>query len=726
MIVLLLDEATAALDSQSEDSVIKALRSASAGRTTITIAHRLYTIKDADNIVVMSGGLVEEQGTHDELLGRQGAYAKLVAAQSLEGKGSHPAASQDISEGSGTKAGQGDGDEATSPGAETGLVNYPTQEPSAEQKRYSLWTLFKFIIALNGPEWKLMLLGCLFSIICGLGNPTTAVFFAKQIATLSRPMPPHSPSEVKQDSDFWSSMYVMLAFVLCLAFAIQGISFAKTSEALVRRVRSKAFQALLRQDVSFFDEDANTPGALTSLLSSEATHVAGLSGVTLGTLIISISTLISACALALAIGWKLSLVCIAALPVLTGCGFLHFWVLARFAMRSKAAYESSAAYASEAISAIRTVAALRREAGVVETYRQSLAAQQRRGLISTLKSSGAYAASQSCLFLCFALCFWYGGTLIGRREYTMFQFFLCFMSVLFGAQNVSLIFSFAPDMGKAVSAAHQLKTLFDRQPSIDTWSETGGQIDRFSNRIELRNINFHYPTRPSQPVLRGLSLTIKRGQYVALVGGSGCGKSTALALLERFYDPQSGEILIDGRNIETLNVNRYRRLIALVSQEPTLYHGSVKDNILLGSPSGDASDEEIERVAREANIYDFITSLPDGLNTIVGHKGDLLSGGQQQRIAIARSLIRNPEILLLDEATSALDTTSEKVVQAALDQAAKGRTTVAVAHRLSTIQKADVIYVLDKGEVIASGTHSELMEKSERYAELVNLQSLGS
>lgn len=519
-------------------------------------------------------------------------------------------------------------------------------------------------------------------------------------------------------------MYLMLALVQFLAFVTQGVLFAKCSERLVHRVRDRAFRTMLRQDVGFFDRDENTAGALTSFLSTETTHVAGLSGVTLGTILMVLTTLISACVMSLAIGWKLSLVCIATIPVLLSCGFFRFWMLAHFQRRSKAAYSSSATYASEAISAIRTVAALTREEDVLAQYKESLAIQQRSSLISVVKSSALYAASQSLLFGCLALGFWYGGTLIAKFEYTMFQFFLCFMAIIFGAQSAGTIFSFAPDMGKAYQAAGELKKLFDREPVVDTWSQEGDRLTEVQGTIEFRDVHFRYPTRPEQPVLRGLNLLVRPGQYVALVGASGCGKSTTIALLERFYDPLSGGVYIDNHEISTLNVNDYRSHIALVSQEPTLYQGSIKDNILLGTTEENVPDEAIEFACREANIYDFIVSLPDGFNTVVGSKGTLLSGGQKQRIAIARALIRDPKILLLDEATSALDSESEKVVQAALDKAAKGRTTIAVAHRLSTIQKADVIYVFDQGRIVEQGTHSELMKKNGRYAELVNLQSL--
>ena len=329
------------------------------------------------------------------------------------------------------------------------------------------------------------------------------------------------------------------------------------------------------------------------------------------------------------------------------------------------------------------------------------------------------------MILCIALGFWYGGTLIASHEFTMFQFFLCFSAVIFGAQSAGTIFSFAPDMGKAKHAASELKTLFDRKPEIDCWSPDGEKVNDIEGTIEFRDVHFRYPTRPEQPVLRGLNLTVKPGQYVALVGASGCGKSTTVALLERFYDPLSGGVFVDGKEISSLNVNDYRSFLALVSQEPTLYQGSIRENILLGADKDDVPEEEIVQACKDANIHDFILSLPDGFSTIVGSKGSMLSGGQKQRIAIARALLRNPRILLLDEATSALDSESEKVVQAALDAAALGRTTIAVAHRLSTIQKADMIYVFDQGKIVEHGTHNELLKVRGKYFELVNLQSLG-
>ncbi|KAF2719584.1 ABC multidrug transporter Mdr1 [Polychaeton citri CBS 116435] len=737
--ILLLDEATSALDTKSEGVVQAALDKAAQGRTTIVIAHRLSTIKNADNIVVMTKGRIVEQGTHDALLEKKAAYYSLVEAQKIaqqteqEEEEEIPVLDEkdanvktpgtekelDFSE---------DPDDLKLARTKTGhsLSSMVLAKKDSEtEKKYGLFQLIRVVASFNKKEWLVTLIGLIFVTICGGGNPTQAVFFAKSISALA--LPPSQYDKLRNEASFWSWMFFMLALVQLIAYLIQGSIFAYTSERLIHRARDQAFRTMLRQDIQFFDREENTAGALTSFLSTETTHLAGMSGVTLSTILSVTVTLVAGFIVALAIGWKLSLVCIATVPIVIVCGYYRFLMLARFQQRAKTAYEKSASYACEATSAIRTVASLTREVDVWNQYHHQLVDQGRKSLVSVLRTSILYAMSQSFTFLCMALGFWYGGTLISKHEYTIFQFFLCFSAVIFGAQSAGTVFSFAPDMGKAKHAAYEFKKLTDRKPAIDSWSEEGERVDDIEGNIEFRDVHFRYPTRPEQPVLRGLNLSVKKGQYIALVGASGCGKSTTISLLERFYDPLAGGVYVDGKEISSLNINNYRSFLALVSQEPTLYQGTIKENILLGAdrPADQVPDSAVEQVCRDANIYDFILSLPDGFNTVVGSKGSMLSGGQKQRIAIARALLRDPKILLLDEATSALDSESEKVVQAALDAAAKGRTTIAVAHRLSTIQKADIIYVFDAGKIVERGTHSELVAKGGRYYELVSLQSLG-
>ena len=615
--ILLLDEATSALDTKSEGVVQAALDVAAQGRTTIVIAHRLSTIKTADNIVVMSQGRIVEQGSHDELLEKRSAYYNLVEAQRISAANEVKKAEENA------QIEESEEELVTSLAPEKTISREKLERSttsksvssailqsrkSSSRPQYSLWTLIKVVGSFNKKEVHYMLVGLVFSIIAGGGNPTQSVFFAEEIVALSQPRALYS--KLRHDADFWSLMYLMLALVQILSFSAQGVAFAYCSERLVHRARDMAFRNMLRQDIAFFDKEENTAGALTSFLSTQTTHLAGMSGVTLGTILVVLTTLIAAIALACALNYKLALVCTATIPILLACGFLRFWMLARFQDRAKKAYESSASYACEATAAIRTVASLTREEDVWEHYHQSLVEQERKSLQSILRSSSLYASSQSFVFLCTALGFWYGGRLLADREITELHFFICFSAVIFGAQSAGTIFSFAPDMGKAKQAAKELKTLFDRVPAIDSWSQDGQRLGDMEGTIEFRDVHFRYPTRPEQPVLRGLNLTVKPGQYVALVGASGCGKSTTIALMERFYDPLSGGVFVDGKDISSLNINDYRGFLALVSQEPTLYQGSIRENVLLGADREDVPEDAIIQACKDANIYDFIISLP--------------------------------------------------------------------------------------------------------------------
>lgn len=280
-------------------------------------------------------------------------------------------------------------------------------------------------------------------------------------------------------------------------------------------------------------------------------------------------------------------------------------------------------------------------------------------------------------------------------------------------------FGFGPNAAQATAAANRIlairtsrnRDLGDENVKIP---ETEGGI-----KIELKDVHFKYPTR-DMSIFRGLNLTIEKGQFAALVGASGCGKTSIISLLERFYDLQGGQILANGTDIAQVNVYDYRRHLSLVAQEPTLFQGTLRDNILLGADESTVTDAQLHAACRDASIHDFIMSLPEGYNTEVGSRGVSLSGGQKQRVAIARALIRNPDVLLLDEATSSLDSESEKLVQGAFERAAAGRTMVVVAHRLATVQNADIIFVLGEGKVLEKGSHAELLKRKGVYWNMVS------
>lgn len=577
--ILLLDEATSALDTKSEGVVQRALDAAAVGRTTIVIAHRLSTIRTADNIVVMKEGRIVEQGTHDALIETNGAYAALVQAQRLHHNDEEPQteeekealATEEEIDRIATHKSEASASDDTDPADKRLALGRSTSTKSVSSKvlaskadpenpKYSLWTLIKFIASFNKNEWHFLVLGLVFNIVAGAAQPVQGIFFAKAIISLSQPL--SRADKIRHDVDFWALMYVMIAFVQLSAMFTQGISLAICSERLVHRARDLAFRHFLRQDIAFFDKEENSAGALTSFLSTETTHLSALSGATLGVLLSCSSTILIAVIVSLAIGWKLALVCMCALPVILGTGYLRFKILAKFSATAQTSYKKSAGYACEHTNAIRTVASLTIEDRVYQSYRDQLDTQLKLSLRSNLKNSTFYAASQSLMFLAIALAFWYGGTLITSGEYTLFQFFLVYSEIIFGTQSAGTVFSFAGDMSKARNAANELRKLFERQPAIDPWSTDGERAEDVEGHVEFRDVHFRYPTRPDVPVLRGLNITVKRGQYIALVGSSGCGKSTTIALMERFYDPLAGGVFIDGKEISTLELKDYRSHIA--------------------------------------------------------------------------------------------------------------------------------------------------------------------
>ncbi|KAK5006282.1 hypothetical protein LTR28_006676 [Elasticomyces elasticus] len=476
--------------------------------------------------------------------------------------------------------------------------------------------------------------------------------------------------------------------------------------------------------MDFFDRPENTSGALTSKLSALPTQLQELISANVLLIFIVLVNIVSSSALAIAYGWKLGLVIVfGGLPPIVLSGYLRIRLETRIEGINSERFADSASLASEAVTAIRTVASLTLEKPILDQYSNMLDSIVRRSIKSLLWTMFWFALSQSLDFLVEALGFWYGGQLLASGEYTTEQFYVIFIGVLFAGQAAAQFFGYSTSLTKAVGAANYilwLRTLKPIMQENDQNRENGPEGD---SAIQVQDVDFNYKQREATRVLRGITITIEPGQSVGVVGSSGCGKSTLVSLLERFYDPTSGRICLDDKDIAEMSPRRYRGYMSLVQQEPTLYQGSVRENICLGLDT-DAPEEQLREACRQANALEFVQSLPESFNTPCGTRGIQFSGGQRQRIAIARAMIRNPRLLLLDEATSALDTQSERVVQSALDEAAATRTTIAVAHRLSTIKNADAIFVFANGKIAETGTHVELQRLRGRYYEMCVAQSL--
>ncbi|KAK7532365.1 P-loop containing nucleoside triphosphate hydrolase protein [Phyllosticta citribraziliensis] len=719
--IIILDEATSAIDAKSERIVQAALDRVTQNRTTITIAHRLSTIKKADNIIVLQKGRAVEQGTHRSLTADpSGVYSSLVRAQSLH------LLAQDTSE---TETAKADSDSDSKKAAidfnqDGEVVRTSVDQEKATRQPRNLFSSFPELLRNQQVHW-LHYLGILLATLgVGAQAPLQALLFAKVLGVFLM-----NGDELKSQADFWGLMWFALAGGVGIAYFFEGWLSMRVQYFVSAAFKRQYLADMLHQKLTFFDEEANSHGTLSSRIASDAKLLEELFGLNTAMFLSGVFTAVGCIIIALVFNWKLGLVAtFITMPIMLTSGFYKYRYEVKFDQMNSAVFDESSQFATEAIGAMRTVSSLTMEAVIIDRYKKLLDGHVRAAQRKAQWTSAFFGFAESVTLGCQALIFWYGGRLLARGECSFEAFFVCFMAIINGAEAAGLILSLAPSAAQATAAANRILDVQesaekDRGGTSDSWALPGSDG---GVRIELRNAHFKYPTRDVL-VFEDLNLTVEKGQYAAFVGPSGCGKTTIISLLERFYElgPGQGTILCNGININNLNLYDYRRNLSLVSQEPILFHGTMRDNILFGveDPSS-VSDEKIQEVCRNVFIHDFIVSLPEGYDTDVGQKGVSMSGGQKQRIAIARALVRNPKILLLDEATSALDSESEKVVQAAFERARAGRTMIAVAHRLSTIQDADVIFVFDEGKVVEKGTHKELINKQGIYWEMCQSQAL--
>ncbi|NXB51636.1 MDR1 protein, partial [Leucopsar rothschildi] len=719
--ILLLDEATSALDTQSESIVQAALDKARAGRTTIVIAHRLSTIRTADTIAGFEKGVVVEQGTHSELMLQKGVYYSLVMQQVRANLFTFFLHFTKLSNGGWSHF------LSLVPALHTeGFQHFTKTVHCSRSNEHSLSGEFYEeylpavpylkILALNKPEWFYVLLGMIAAAVIGAVNPTFAVIFAKIIGAFQE----RDPEKRSKNTVVLSLIFLLLGVIILAAYIIQGIMFGKSGEALTMRLRSLSFRALLQQEIGWYDDQKNAVGVLLTRLATDASQVKGATGSRLALMTMTVVTLVTAIVIAFAYSWQLTLLVLACIPFVAGANAVNASSMAGHAAEDQKALEEAGRISTETVENIRTVASLTKEEAFYERYVASLNHTYRKSLRKAPFYGFTYGIGQCSEYFINAAAFRFGAWLIANCLTNFENVFIVYSAVVFAAMNVGQSSSMAPDYGKARMSAQRIFQLLDRKPLIDSYSEQGEKLSHFEGNIEFRNVHFVYPTRPEVQVLQGLSVKVKKGQTLALVGSSGCGKSTSIQLLERFYDPVEGQVLADGFDTKSLHLQWLRSRLGLVSQEPILFDCSIAENIQYGDNSRVVSQEEIEEAAKAANIHAFIEKLPEKYNTRVGEKGTQLSGGQKQRIAIARALVRNPAVLLLDEATSALDTESEKIVQKALDNARQGRTCIVIAHRLSTVQTADIIVVIQNGRVVEQGTHSQLLAKEGHYYALVN------
>ncbi|KAG6459009.1 hypothetical protein O3G_MSEX011164 [Manduca sexta] len=701
--ILLLDEATSALDTSSEAKVQKALDKAQEGRTTIVVAHRLSTIRNVDVIYVFKAGNVIESGNHEELMKMKGHYYDMVMMQtSPEGEEMQVSNTKLTREAS--VRSEKDEDDFTD------FNMAKDDEDTAVATEVSFWR----VVRLNKPEWKSVSVASFCAFMSGFAMPLFAVIFGDFIGILSDPDQDKVLAEVRRLSLIFVGIGVYSGIANFLMVFLYGIA----GEHLTERLRRLMFDKLLRQEVAFYDDKNNSTGALCARLSGEAAAVQGATGQRIGSVLQAAGTFGFALILAMVYEWRVGLVSLAFVPLLM---FILYREgrLAHFETFGTAkTMETSSKIAVEAVANVRTVASLGRE----QTFQQEYAVQLRPALVIASRSAHwrglVFGLSRGLFNFIIAAAMFYGGNLIVYNGINYEDVFKSAQALLMGASSAAQAFAFAPNFHKGIKAAGRVIVLLNRESKITDPDTPAATNFKGTGEASLQEIQFRYPTRPMIQVLKSFDLEIERGKTIALVGASGCGKSTVIQLLQRYYDPDEGIVAQDGIPLPKLRLADVRQSIGFVQQEPVLFDRTIGENIAYGNNSGKPNMDEIIEAAKQANIHNFITSLPMGYDTNIGSKGTQLSGGQKQRVAIARALIRRPKMLLLDEATSALDTESEKVVQEALDAAKEGRTCVMIAHRLSTVRDADSICVLSDGQLAEKGRHQELMDLKGIYYNL--------
>lgn len=589
--ILLLDEATAALDSQSENDVQEALNAAASGRTTIIIAHRLSTIRNADRIIVMADGTILNEGTHTELMRKCSLYQELVGQQEFS---SNNREEKDLAM------------QIVQTKTQPGRVSIRTSAAPAEDDSSSaahFGSSIKIIWGLNNPEVLYTSAGIVLSVLAGATYPIQAIFFGNGIISILNP----SLSTGGHTTQYWATMYLIHGFIVLLVYCLRGYCFAVSACRLSLRTRSELFKTFLFKSIPFFEEKDHSTGALVSFLSSETVKVIGVSGTSLGLVAESIMMLGTGVVIGCIFGWKIGLAAIATVPLVAASGFLQYYIVAqveKFVRRDT----DAVVVAHEAFTAIRTVTVLGLHNSVMESFQKAIDRDRRAKY--WILSATMYACTTSLRILSIAFVFWYGGThLIATGEYNIQQFFICFAATVWGTQSAATLFSRAPDIAGAHGAAQRVRDLMEIQPSLRSGTprtSTSLPAPSATEDLSLQHVSFKYPARPAQLVLNEVSFEAPRGSFIALVGTTGSGKSSVINLIEQFYTAERGDIRLANTLIAEYSVDSYREYFALVDQNPCLVGDDLRECLQSGKRY--FSDDEIQGTLESVGLGEFVVS----------------------------------------------------------------------------------------------------------------------
>lgn len=585
----------------------------------------------------------------------------------------------------------------------------PSEKPRISRKNIkSFRRLFTYINPYKGT----FIIG-LFFLLLSTGTTLAFPYLASLLADVQNIAPDQQTHYLRQ---IGLAMIVLLVAQGVFSY-LRIVLFTIVSEGSMADLRRDLYNKLITLSIPFFEE--RRVGELTSRITSDVTQLQSAISINLAELLRQLATLLAGIVVIFYTSPKLTGIMLSTFPVgiAAAVGFGRY--IRKLSRQTQDILADSNVIVEETLQSVQAVKAFTNEWYEAARYQKSME-RFVAVAVRTSKFRGAFVSLLiSVVFGGIILVLWFGATYVQAGDMTIGELLRFMLYTLFIGGSIAGTADLFSNMQKAMGASERVFQVLDEQSEVQHLSPI--KKETINGSIVYDNVQFSYPTRPDMAILRGLSLQIEPGQKIALVGHSGAGKSTVIQLLMRFYTASAGEIRINSVNINKFDITHLRANIGIVPQDVLLFGGTIAENIRYGRPN--ATDAEVTEAAKRANAWEFISTFPDAMQTMVGERGVKLSGGQRQRIAIARAILKDPAILILDEATSSLDAESESLVQAALDELMKNRTTIIIAHRLATVRNVDCIYVLDEGRVAEAGTHTELSTKeSGIYQNLLRLQ----
>ena len=706
--ILILDEATSALDYKSEKEVQKALDliNEKCNITTIIIAHRLSTIKNANRIYCMKEGKIIESGTHEELIRNANGYYSQMLKNQLEEEKEKNKANKNKKE-----------DDSKSNESEKEDKDNKVQSQSKEEevnKEEMKGSLLGQICSLLSDH-KLDTIISIASAFCsGLMNPLLGYSLAKCVNALTS----SDMSKVKDDGVLYALLYLLFAFLNGIFSFLRLWKIDVIGSILTYKMRKELINKYIHTDLSFHDNKSNSPGSLLTKLSIDTVQLTSIINGIFGDFINTLGCTILGVILGLVYDWKIALITVVGMILITVSDFLSIRTRPYGRPSYIKANVEAGSVLSESVSNTKTIFTYNFQEKAVQLYMKILHVVKKDFIRDSILKGVFKGLKFFFYFFNDVYIFYAAGQFIIKDKLTFENMNLSVTCVMVANSGiVNSLEGFADYKKAKVAFVNLFKVLGikDKVDSTDTYNRTKKEVTNLQGKIEFRNVSFHYPTKTDKKILNNISFTIEPGQKVALVGHSGSGKSTIIQLLERFYEIEQGEILIDDINIKEYHLLQLRKKIGLVSQEPSIFKRNVIDNINYGDLI--KNKEEVINAARKAKV-DHLIDIQE-----IKDKDSKVSGGEKQRIAIARVILKNPSIILLDEATSALDRESEKQVEESLKSLIKGRTSISIAHRLDTIIDSDVIFVMEDGRIVEQGVHQELLDKKGKYYSLYHSQN---